>query len=346
MIIVMKAGATQPQIEHVFDRVRALGYQVHPIYGEQRTVIACVGDERGKSRLQALDSLNGVESVVPILKPFKLAGKEWKQASTTVELKAAPGSGRSPTLIGNNHFVVMAGPCSVESREQIFSCAEHVRRAGAKVLRGGAFKPRTSPYSFQGLEEEGLKLLAEAGEKTGLFTISEVITPADVNLVAEYADILQIGARNMQNFALLKEVGKIRKPVLLKRGMSSTLRELLMSAEYILSQGNYDVILCERGIRTFEDYTRNTCDLSAVPALKELSHLPVIVDPSHATGVRSLVTPITKGAVAVGADGCIIEVHPNPEEAFSDGAQSLLPEQFEELMAWVKKLVQLEGKDM
>lgn len=346
MIIVMKAGATKPQIEHVFDRVRALGYQVHPIYGEQRTVIACVGDERGKSRLQALDSLNGVESVVPILKPFKLAGKEWKQASTTVELKATVGSGRAPTLIGNNHFVVMAGPCSVESREQIFTCAEHVRRAGAKVLRGGAFKPRTSPYSFQGLEEEGLKLLAEAGEKTGLFTISEVITPADVNLVAEYADILQIGARNMQNFALLKEVGKIRKPVLLKRGMSSTLRELLMSAEYILSQGNYDVILCERGIRTFEDYTRNTCDLSAVPALKELSHLPVIVDPSHATGVRSLVTPITKGAVAVGADGCIIEVHPNPEEAFSDGAQSLLPEQFEELMTWVRKLVQLEGKDM
>jgi 3-deoxy-7-phosphoheptulonate synthase len=342
----MRAGATQPQIEHVFDRVRALGYQVHPIYGEQRTVIACVGDERGKSRLQALDSLDGVESVVPILKPFKLAGKEWRQARTTLELRSTAGKDQSSMLIGNNHFVVMAGPCSVESREQIFICAELVKKSGARVLRGGAFKPRTSPYSFQGLEEEGLKLLAEAREKTGLFIITEVITPADVTLVAEYADILQIGARNMQNFALLKEVGKIRKPVLLKRGMSSTLKELLMSAEYIMSQGNYDVILCERGIRTFEDYTRNTCDLSAVPALKELSHLPVIVDPSHGTGVRSLVTPLAKAAVAVGADGCIIEVHPNPEEAFSDGAQSLLPDQFTHLMEWVKKLVQLEGKEM
>jgi 3-deoxy-7-phosphoheptulonate synthase len=346
VIIVMRAGATQSQIEHVFDRVRALGYQVHPIYGEQRTVIACVGDERGKSRLQALDSLDGVENVVPILKPFKLAGKEWRQARTTVELTSTVARDHTTMLIGNNHFVVMAGPCSVESREQIFTCAELVKNSGARVLRGGAFKPRTSPYSFQGLEEEGLKLLAEAREKTGLFIITEVITPADVTLVAEYADILQIGARNMQNFALLKEVGKIRKPVLLKRGMSSTLKELLMSAEYVMSQGNYDVILCERGIRTFEDYTRNTCDLSAVPALKELSHLPVIVDPSHGTGVRSLVTPLAKAAVAVGADGCIIEVHPNPEEAFSDGAQSLLPHQFTELMEWVKKLVQLEGKEM
>jgi len=309
-------------------------------------VIACVGDERGKFRLQALDSLGGVESVVPILKPFKLAGREWKQARTMIELKHSAGSGLPPTLIGNNHFVVMAGPCSVESREQIFETAECVKSAGAKILRGGAFKPRTSPYSFQGLEEEGLKLLAEAGHTTGLFTITEVITPTDVPLVAEYADILQVGARNMQNFALLKEVGKIRKPILLKRGMSSTLKELLMSAEYIMSQGNYEVILCERGIRTFEDYTRNTCDLSAVPALKELSHLPVIVDPSHGTGIRSLVIPLAKAAVSVGADGCLIEVHPNPEEAFSDGAQSLVPEQFNELMSWVKKLAQLEGKEV
>ncbi len=346
MIIVMKAGASQQQIEHVFEKVRGLGFQVHPIYGELRTVIACVGDERGKSRLQSLDSLDGVENVVPILKPFKLASKEWKQAKTEIELKHVGAKGRPPVTIGNNHFVVMAGPCSVESREQILKSADQVKKAGASVLRGGAFKPRTSPYSFQGLEEEGLKLLAEAREKTGLFVITEVITPGDVSLVAEYADILQIGARNMQNFALLKEVGKIRKPVLLKRGMSSTLKELLMSAEYIMSQGNYDVMLCERGIRTFEDYTRNTCDLSAVPALKELSHLPVIVDPSHGTGVRSLVTPIAKGAVAVGADGLIIEVHPNPEEAFSDGAQSLLPEQFEHLMSWVKQLVQIEGKQL
>ncbi|MCX6135586.1 MAG: 3-deoxy-7-phosphoheptulonate synthase [Ignavibacteriales bacterium] len=342
MIIVMKAGATRQQTDHVFEKVKALGYQVHPIFGEQRTVIACVGDERGKSRLQALDSLDGVESVVPILKPFKLAGREWKEARSQVVLK--PKQGTEPTVIGNDHFVVMAGPCSVESREQIFLSAKQVKAGGAKILRGGAFKPRTSPYSFQGLEEEGLKLLAEAGEKEGLHVITEVIAPGDVSLVADYADILQIGARNMQNFALLKEVGKARKPVMLKRGMSSTLKELLMSAEYILSQGNYEVILCERGIRTFEDYTRNTCDLSAVPALKEMSHLPVIVDPSHGTGVRSLVTPLAKAAVAVGADGLIVEVHPNPEEAFSDGAQSLLPGQFLEMMVWVRKLVELEGR--
>ncbi|MEX1274361.1 MAG: 3-deoxy-7-phosphoheptulonate synthase, partial [Bacteroidota bacterium] len=309
-------------------------------------VIACVGDERGKTRLQGLDSLDGVESVVPILKPFKLASKEWKQARSAVTLQHGGGGGRPAVTIGNNHFVVMAGPCSVESREQILKSAEQVKSAGATVLRGGAFKPRTSPYSFQGLEEEGLKLLAEARDKTGLFIITEVITPGDVRLVAEYADILQIGARNMQNFALLKEVGKVKKPILLKRGMSSTLKELLMSAEYIMSEGNYDVILCERGIRTFEDYTRNTCDLSAVPALKEMSHLPVLVDPSHGTGVRSLVTPLAKAAVAVGADGLIVEVHPNPEEAFSDGAQSLLPGQFEDLMGWVRKLVQLEGKQL
>ncbi len=345
MIIVMKPGATPEQLEHVFDKVREFGFQVHPIYGELRTVVACVGDERGKSRLQTLDFLDGVESIIPILKPFKLAGNEWKKGRSTITLPAA-GVNRQPVVIGNNHFVVMAGPCSVESRDQIMASADHVKRMGARILRGGAFKPRTSPYSFQGLEEEGLKLLAEAREKTGLHIITEVISPSDVALVAEYADILQIGARNMQNFPLLKEVGKIRKPVLLKRGMSSTLKELLMSAEYIMSEGNYEVILCERGIRTFEDYTRNTCDLSAVPALKELTHLPVIVDPSHGTGVRSLVTPLAKAAVAVGADGLIIEVHPNPEEAFSDGAQSLLPQQFENLMDWVRKLALLENKEL
>ena len=238
----------------------------------------------------------------------------------------------------------MAGPCSVESREQILAVAEEVKKSGAKVLRGGAFKPRSSPYSFQGLEEEGLRLLAEAREKTGLFIITEVITPTDVPLVADYADILQIGARNMQNYALLKEVGKVRKPVVLKRGMANTVKDLLLSAEYIMSQGNYEVILCERGIRTFEDYTRNTCDLSAVPAVHETSHLPIIVDPSHGTGVRSLVTPIAKAAVAAGADGLIIEVHPKPEEAFSDGAQSLTPAGFADLMAWVKKLIDVEGR--
>ena len=344
MIIVMKAGAAQEHIDRVFEKVQELGFRVHPIYGELRTVIACVGDERGKYRLQALETLDGVENVVPILKPFKLASREWNESRTSITIPAPNKSSLSPAVIGNGTIVVMAGPCSVESREQILLSAELVKKAGAKILRGGAFKPRTSPYAFQGLEEEGLKLLAEAREKTGLLIITEVITPTDVPLVADYADILQVGARNMQNFALLKDIGKLKKPVLLKRGQSSTLKELLMSAEYIMSQGNEQVILCERGIRTFEEYTRNTCDLSAVPALKELSHLPVIVDPSHGTGVRSLVTPLAKAAIAVGADGLIIEMHPHPETAFSDGAQSLTPEQFGSLMDWVRKLALLENK--
>ena len=345
MSVVMKPGASPAQIEHVFDKVKEMGYQVHPIYGEQRTVVACVGDERGKSRLQALEMIDGVESVVPILKPYKLAGTDWKREPTTITLKELK-PGDPPLVIGAGSFVVMAGPCSVEGEEQILRSAEQVKQAGARILRGGAYKPRSSPYSFQGLEEEGLKLLARARERTGLYVITEVVTPSDIDLVAAYADILQIGARNMQNFALLKEVGKVHKPILLKRGMASTLKDLLLSAEYIMSQGNYDVILCERGIRTFEDYTRNTCDISAVPALHELSHLPVIVDPSHGTGVRSLVIPIAKAAVAAGADGLIVEVHPKPEEAFSDGAQSLEPGQFIELMAWVRKLVQLEGRSL
>ena len=344
MIIVMQPGASREQVDHVFEQVRALGYEVHPIYGEQRTVIACVGDEREKYRLQALEVLDGVETVVPILKPYKLASTDWKPGRTSIRL-GKEGEPNAVT-IGDKHFVVMAGPCSVESREQILTVAEQVKKSGAKVLRGGAFKPRSSPYSFQGLEEAGLRLLAEAREKTGLFVITEVITPTDVALVAEYADILQIGARNMQNFALLKEVGKVRKPVLLKRGMANTVKDLLLSAEYIMSQGNYEVILCERGIRTFEDYTRNTCDLSAVPAVHETSHLPIIVDPSHGTGVRSLVTPMAKAAVASGADGLIIEVHSKPEEAFSDGAQSLTPPQFEDLMTWVKKLIDVEGRTL
>jgi 3-deoxy-7-phosphoheptulonate synthase len=296
--------------------------------------------------LQALETLDGVENVVPILKPFKLASREWNESRTSISIPVPNASKLPPVIIGNGHVVVMAGPCSVESREQILLCADLVKKAGAKVLRGGAFKPRTSPYAFQGLEEEGLKLLAEAREKTGLLIITEVITPTDVPLVADYADILQIGARNMQNFSLLKDIGKLKKPVLLKRGQSSTLKELLMSAEYIMSQGNEQVILCERGIRTFEEYTRNTCDLSAVPALKELSHLPVIVDPSHGTGVRNLVTPLAKAAIAVGADGLIIEMHPHPEAAFSDGAQSLTPEQFGILMDWVRKLALIENKKM
>jgi 3-deoxy-7-phosphoheptulonate synthase len=338
MIIVMKPGATKAQFNHVVDKIKEYGFQPHPIVGTERTVIGCIGDERGKTQLQSLEVAPGVESVMPILKPFKLASREMRKEKTLVKV--------GKNVIGSSQFVVMAGPCSVETREQILKSAEIVKAAGAQMLRGGAFKPRTSPYSFQGLEEKGLRLLAEARERTGLPFITEVITPTDVALVTEYADMLQIGARNMQNFALLKEVGKIHKPVLLKRGMSNTLKELLMSAEYIMSQGNYNVVLCERGIRTFEDYTRNTCDLSAVPALKEMSHLPVIVDPSHGTGVRSLITPLSKAAVAVGADGLIIEAHPKPEEAYSDGAQSLMPKQFEKLMDEVRKYLPLEEKHL
>jgi 3-deoxy-7-phosphoheptulonate synthase len=338
MIIVMKPGATKAQFNHVIEKIKEYGFQAHPIVGTERTVIGCIGDERGKTQLQSLEVAPGVESIMPILKPFKLASREMRKEKTVVKV--------GKLSIGDSQFVVMAGPCSVETREQILKSAEIVKAAGAQMLRGGAFKPRTSPYSFQGLEEEGLKLLAEAREKTGLPFVTEVITPADVHLVAEYADMLQIGARNMQNYVLLKEVGRIKKPVLLKRGMSNTLKELLMSAEYIMSQGNYNVVLCERGIRTFEDYTRNTCDLSAVPALKELSHLPVIVDPSHGTGVRSLIAPVSKAAVAVGADGLIIEVHPNPEAAYSDGAQSLMPKQFDKLMEEVRKYLPLEEKHL
>jgi len=346
MIIVMRHGATPEQLETVFLKVTELGYHAHPVYGDQKTIVACVGDERGKSRLQSLELLDGVESVVPILKPYKLAGVDWKRERTRITLDGRRWGNDRTVQIGNHRVVVMAGPCSVESREQILRSAEEVAGAGATVLRGGAFKPRSSPYSFQGLEESGLKLLAEARERTGLFVVTEVITPTDVPLVADYADILQIGARNMQNYSLLKEAGKLRLPVLLKRGMASTIKDLLLSDEYIMSQGNYQVILCERGIRTFEDYTRNTCDLAAVPALHELSHLSVVVDPSHGTGVRSLVMPMAKAAVAAGADGLIIEVHPNPEEAFSDGAQSLRPDEFRELMAGVARIARAEGKEL
>ncbi|MCK9407949.1 MAG: 3-deoxy-7-phosphoheptulonate synthase [Bacteriovoracaceae bacterium] len=337
MIIVLKPGVKKEEYEHVLDRVKEFGFKPHPIVGEERTVIACVGDERGKSQLQQLESLEYVENVVPILKPFKLASKETKPR-TVVKV--------GNVEFGNSQFVVIAGPCSVESKEQIILSAELVKKAGAQMLRGGAFKPRTSPYSFQGLEEEGLKLLAAAREKTGLPFATEVISPSDVDLVARYSDMLQIGARNMQNFALLKEVGKSKRPILLKRGMSSTYKELLMSAEYIMSMGNYDVVLCERGIRTFEDYTRNTFDLTAVPALKEMSHLPVIVDPSHGTGIRSLIPPMAKASVPVGADGIIIEVHPNPEKAFSDGAQSLTPEQFTGLMDDLRRYLPLEKRHL
>lgn len=338
MIISMKPGATREQIDHICDRIRSYGYTAHPIYGETRTVIGAVGAGNNRSALQALEGAPGVESVVAIRQPFKLVGRELKPEKTTIPV--------GDVVFGGNQFVVIAGPCSVEGRPQILKTAEAVGKAGAKILRGGAYKPRTSPYDFQGLEEEGLKLLAEARAATGLKICTEVMTPEQVDLVAEYADILQIGARNMQNFSLLKRVGKATKPVLLKRGLSATIKEFLMSAEYIISQGNPQVILCERGIRTFETMTRNTLDIAAVPLLNELSHLPVVVDPSHATGKRSLVQPMAKSSVAAGADGLLIEVHPVPEEAWSDGAQSLTFSDFEELMAGVKKYLPLEDKHL
>jgi len=338
MIISMKPGASKEQIDHVCEKIQSYGYVAHPIFGETRTVIGAVGTGNNRAALQALEGAPGVESVVAIRQPFKLVGRELKPDKTEIHV--------GDVTFGADQFVVIAGPCSVESRPQLLETAKAVRAAGATVLRGGAYKPRTSPYDFQGLEEEGLELLSEAREATGLQVCTEVMTPEQVELVARYADILQIGARNMQNFALLKRVGKSTKPVLLKRGLSATIKEFLMSAEYILSQGNPKVILCERGIRTFETMTRNTLDISAVPLLNELSHLPIVVDPSHATGKRSLVGPMAKSAVAAGADGIIVEVHPNPEEAWSDGAQSLTFAEFKNLMAGVTKYLPLEDRHL
>ena len=325
MIIVMKAGASKKDRDEVLRRIRELGYKPHVIHGATRDVIGAVGDERGKAVLQTLESLHGVENVVPILQPYKLASKEIKKAASLVRIS-------DDVVIGGEQLIVMAGPCSVESEAQIIETARAVREAGAHVLRGGAFKPRTSPYSFQGLEEEGLKLLAKARDLTGLPVVTEVINPETAELVAEYADILQIGARNSQNFALLKKVGQIGKPVLLKRGMSMTIQEFLMSAEYVMSEGNQSVILCERGIRTFETATRNTLDLSAIPVLKEKTHLPVVIDPSHGTGNHRYVAPMCYASVAAGADGLIVEVHPDPEHASSDGHQSLKPKKFAAMM--------------
>ncbi len=338
MIIVMEAGAPREYAERVIEEVRKLGYAPHPIFGTDRTVVACVGDERGKHRIQTLDSLPGVESVLPILQPFKLAGREAKPEKTVIDVQGVK--------IGGKEVVIMAGPCSVESREQILESAEAVHAAGAKILRGGAFKPRTSPYDFQGLEEEGLKLLAEARERTGLKIVTELMDAHHLELIEDYADMIQIGARNTQNFFLLKAVGRSKKPILLKRGMATTIKELLMSAEYVMSQGNYNVVLCERGIRTFETYTRNTLDLNAIPVIQKLSHLPIIVDPSHGSGRWDAVAPMSKAAVAAGADGLIIEVHPHPDEAESDGAQSLKPRKFRTLMDELRVLAQAVGREV
>jgi 3-deoxy-7-phosphoheptulonate synthase len=335
MIIVMKSAATDENIEGIVARVEELGFTPHLSRGEKRTIVGVVGNKR-KVDPQVFLVMAGVENVVPILKPFKLASREFKKESTAISVNGSE--------IGSDQLVIMAGPCAVESHEQTMAAAEAVSKAGAKILRGGAFKPRTSPYSFQGLKEKGLEILREAGDTFGLGVVTEVVSPRDVELVTSYADILQVGTRNMQNYALLEAVGKSIRPVLLKRGMMSTIEELLMSAEYILANGNPNVILCERGIRSFETYTRNTLDISAVPILKNLSHLPVIVDPSHATGHRDLVAPVSKSAVAAGADGLIIEVHPEPEKALSDGLQSLHPEEFEELMGEMGKIANAIGK--
>jgi 3-deoxy-7-phosphoheptulonate synthase len=337
MIIVMKRNATDEQIDHVIQWIESLGYKTHPSRGVERTIIGAIGDDRGKEGLLQVELLSGVEKAMPILKPYKLASRESKEGDTVV----AVGN----ILIGGPEFVVMAGPCSIESEEQMMESAYIVHKGGAQILRGGAFKPRTSPYSFQGMEEEGLKLLDKAREKTGLPIVTEVMNTTDVDLVENYSDIIQIGARNVQNFALLKKVGQSKKPVLLKRGMMTTIEELLMSAEYILSAGNDQVILCERGIRTFETATRNTLDISAVPVLKDLTHLPVIVDPSHAVGTYKYVLPLSKAALAVGADGIMIEVHPDPARAYSDGAQSLKPEKYYKLMDEIHELAKIIRKE-
>ena len=330
MIIVMKKNATEEQINKVAAWIESMGYAAYPSRGVERTIIGAVGDDRGKAALQAAESLSGVERTMPILKPYKLASREAREEDTIIKV--------GNVTIGGGQFVVIAGPCAVESEEQMMESAFVVKEAGAQILRGGAFKPRTSPYSFQGMEEEGLKILARVREKTGLPVVTEVMSTEDVDLVEKYTDILQIGARNVQNFPLLKKAGQARKPILLKRGMMTTIEELLMSAEYILSSGNEQVILCERGIRTFETATRNTLDLSAVPVLKGLTHLPIIVDPSHAAGHWKYVIPLSKAAMAVGADGLLVEVHPEPEKAVSDGLQSLKPKKFHMLMEELRNL--------
>jgi 3-deoxy-7-phosphoheptulonate synthase len=333
MVIIMRKNATEAQIEHVIQWIESIGYRAHLSPGVEQTIIGVVGDDRGKERLTSAEHLPGVEKTVAILKPYKLASREFKRGNTVIRIGGLE--------IGGPDFIVMAGPCSVESEEQLMESAYVVKKGGGHILRGGAFKPRTSPYSFQGLEEEGLKLLEKVRRKTGLPVVTEVMNTTDVDLVEEYADIIQIGARNVQNFALLKKVGQARKPILLKRGMMTTIEELLMSAEYILSSGNDQVILCERGIRTFETATRNTLDISAVPVLKELTHLPIIVDPSHAAGHWKYVIPLAKATKAVGADGLLVEVHPEPEKALSDGVQSLKPEKFYQLMEELRAIEQI-----
>jgi 3-deoxy-7-phosphoheptulonate synthase len=323
MIVNMSESATEEQISHIIDRIREAGYQPHVTRGTERTIVAAVGSGR-RHEIEALQVAPGVDNVVAIAQPFKLVSRQLKPQRTVVRVGGVP--------IGGDTVVVIAGPCSVESREQLLSTAQAVKKAGASLLRGGAYKPRTSPYDFQGLGEEALKILREASEQTGLPVVTEVMSTEDVELICEYADMLQVGARNMQNFALLRKLATVRKPVLLKRGPSATVKEWLLAAEYLLAGGNHDVVLCERGIKTFETETRNTMDLAAIALARDLSHLPVIADPSHGTGKQSLIAAVSRAAVAVGADGLIIEVHPCPERALSDGPQSLDFAAFEKVM--------------
>lgn len=337
MIVVLKPGTRQEEIQRVVERIESFGLRAHLSQGEERTIIGAIGDERLLVD-QTLESFPGVEKVLPILKPYKLVSREFQPANSLIQV-----NGRT---IGDKKIHVMAGPCSVESQEQVLQAAIPVKGAGATFLRGGAYKPRTSPYSFQGLGPEGLEYLAHAREVTGLPIITEVLDPRDLEVVCEYSDILQIGARNMQNFKLLTDVGKLDKPVMLKRGLSATIQEFLLSAEYIATEGNRKIILCERGIRTYETETRNTLDLSAVPVLKQLTHLPVFVDPSHGTGRWDLVTPMALAGIAAGADGLLIEVHPQPEIALSDGPQSLKPHKFAALMEQLKKLAGALGREV
>jgi 3-deoxy-7-phosphoheptulonate synthase len=337
MIVVMKPGASQGQINHVIERIEQLGLRSHVIVGTDRTVIAALGEKRDGAK-QALETGEGVEKVVPILAPFKMASTEVKQERSRVDALGL--------AVGGRRIGVIAGPCSVESRDQILEIAQAVKEAGASALRGGAFKPRTSPYSFQGMKEKGLQLLAEARDKTGLAVVTEVMAPEHVPLVSAYADVLQVGARNMQNYPLLEAVGDSGLPVLLKRGPSATMEEFLLAAEYVLNSGNPQVMLCERGIRTFEDHTRFTLPLASVPYLHETTHLPVVVDPSHGTGKAGLVAAMARAAVAAGADGLIVEVHPDPEKALSDGFQALTPAAFRQMMADCRKIAVALGREM
>ncbi|HPT54656.1 MAG TPA: 3-deoxy-7-phosphoheptulonate synthase [Fervidobacterium sp.] len=336
MVIVMEENATQEDIERVIQKVVEVGFKAHPDRGENHTIIGVVGEGDREYILNNIGTFRGVERVVEITQPFKLASRTFKPYPSIYDINGAK--------IGGENFCVIAGPCAVETRQQVLETAYFLKEEGVKFLRGGEYKPRTSPYSFQGLKEEGLEVLKEAADKTGLRIVTEVMDTREVEIVSKYADVLQIGTRNMQNFSLLKEVGKVNKPVLLKRGQSATYRELLMAAEYIISEGNSQVILCERGIRTFTDETRNTLDISAIPVVKRYSHLPIIVDPSHASGDWRYIIPLSKAAVAAGADGIIVEVHPDPQNALSDGNQSLNFEQFRELMRQIKKLLKVEEK--